>query len=187
MGWIAYSGLSRLPVTQWGGFLHLTWSFFSLWFPLYLYSPFILIECLFPNYNFVSILMTVFKCHGHQGSQEKVISIYCSFLKNSLGGALFFVCHYVNHIPILHIWDFIYKKSSAAIKGVNEVLCLRIDTGLEIQNEDQMEMTAAWELLIQSNTLHGPAANILSLLLYSHQLNCSFLTTLTKLMKSKVI
>lgn len=169
------------------GFLHLTWSFLSLWFPLCLYSPFNLIEFLFPNYNFVSILMTVFKCHHHQGSQEKLISFYYSFLKNSLSGALSFVCHYVNHILILHLWAFIYKKSSAAIKGVNEVLYLCIDMGLEIQNEDQMKMSAAWEQLIQSNTLHGPAANNLSLFLYSHQLNCSFLTTLTKLMKSKDI
>lgn len=98
--------------------------FFQPLIPTLLYSPFFLIQLLFPNYNFVSILMTVFKCHCHQGSQEKLISIYCSFLKNSLGGALSFVCHYVNHILILHLWDFIYKKSSAAIKGVNEVLCL---------------------------------------------------------------
>lgn len=51
--WIAYgiNGLLRVyrfPVTQWGGFLHLTWSFFfSLWFPLCLYLPFILIEICF--------------------------------------------------------------------------------------------------------------------------------------------
>lgn len=186
MGWITYSGLFRLPVTQWGGFLHLTWSFFSLWFALCLYSPLSLIELLLPNYNFVSILMTVLEYHCHQGSQEKLVFIY-SFFKNSLSGALSFVCHYVNHVLIFHCWDFIYKKPSATIKAVKEFLYLCIDMGLEIKNEDQMKMTAAWELLIQLNTLHGPAANIFSLLLYPHQLNCSFFTTLTKLMNTKNI
>lgn len=77
--------------------------FFQSLIPTLLVFTFYFDWDLFPNHNFVSILMTVFICHCHQGSQEKLITIYSSFLKNFLRGALSFVCHYVNHILILHL------------------------------------------------------------------------------------
>lgn len=146
MGWIIYSGLFRLLVTQWGWFLHLAWWFFSLWFPLCLYSAFILVEFLVPNCNLISIQMTIFKCLCHLGMKVKLVSVYCSFSKNSVGGAFCLSVHRsCPHFTMY--WACLFTITHQQQSRLWKNFCIFT---LIWDWKDKMKKAAAWELLIPS-------------------------------------